>query len=158
MVNNMTLPRARQQELIIEELFDEVLVYDLTRNKAHCLNQTAASIWRSCDGHTSVRRIAQQLGKELGTRIDEEFVWIALKQLANSKLLEEPVEIPVHIRGLSRRQMMKLSLSAAVAFPLVISILAPNAQAQVSECGRSGVPCLRNEQCCSFVCNLGRCL
>ena len=58
-------PRARKQGLLIERLPDEVLVYDLDRKKAHCLNGSAALIWNHCDGKTSVEgisRILQQQG------------------------------------------------------------------------------------------------
>ena len=40
------LPAAREEGLIIQEMADEVLVYDRERYKAHCLNQTAALVWR----------------------------------------------------------------------------------------------------------------
>ena len=48
------LPLARRERLLVEELPDEVLVYDLDREKAHCLNRTAALIWNHCDGRTTV--------------------------------------------------------------------------------------------------------
>jgi hypothetical protein len=41
------LPRVRKKNLIIDELADEVLVYDLDRHKAHCLNRTAALVWKN---------------------------------------------------------------------------------------------------------------
>jgi len=44
------LPQARSEDLVIQDIGDEVLVYDLTRHKAHCLNRTAALVWRKCDG------------------------------------------------------------------------------------------------------------
>ena len=40
------MPRARQDELVVEELPDETLVYDLKRHKARCLNRTAALVWQ----------------------------------------------------------------------------------------------------------------
>lgn len=43
-------PMARQSGLVVQEMPDEVLVYDMDTNKAHCLNQSAAFIWKSCDG------------------------------------------------------------------------------------------------------------
>lgn len=36
-----TLPAVRHEGLIVQELSDEVLIYDLDRDKAHCLNPTA---------------------------------------------------------------------------------------------------------------------
>ena len=52
------LPRARQASLIIKEVDDETLIYDLETDKAHCLNSTASRVWKSCDGRTSVAEIA----------------------------------------------------------------------------------------------------
>ena len=43
-------PVARQEGLVIQEMPDEVLVFDLKTNKAHCLNETAAFVWKACDG------------------------------------------------------------------------------------------------------------
>ncbi len=48
------VPIARKEGLVIQEMPEEVLVYDLDTNKAHCLNQTAAFVWKSCDGRNSV--------------------------------------------------------------------------------------------------------
>jgi len=49
------MPAARQEGLLVRELNDETLVYDLFNigHKAHCLNSTAALIWKYCDGQTS---------------------------------------------------------------------------------------------------------
>ena len=38
-----TLPLARRARIIVKKLRDEVLVYDLDRDKAHCLNRPAAA-------------------------------------------------------------------------------------------------------------------
>ncbi|MBA3352846.1 MAG: PqqD family protein, partial [Blastocatellia bacterium] len=57
-MNNTQCPIARKNGLVVQEVPDEVLVYDLETNKAHCLNQSAAMIWRSCDGKNSVSEIA----------------------------------------------------------------------------------------------------
>jgi hypothetical protein len=60
-----TLPKARRNKLVIQELPDEVLVYDQERDKAHCLNQTAALVWKQCDGRTDVPTIAKRLQDEM---------------------------------------------------------------------------------------------
>jgi hypothetical protein len=46
---------------VIQELPDETLVYDLQRNRAHCLNRTAALVWRHCDGQATVADLARSL-------------------------------------------------------------------------------------------------
>ena len=53
-------PKARQHGLVIQEMPDEVLVYDLDTNKAHCLNRSAALVWRSCDGNNTVADIVRE--------------------------------------------------------------------------------------------------
>jgi hypothetical protein len=53
------LARKRKQGLVIKELPDEVLVYDLDRNKAHCLNHSAAEVWERCDGRTTAASISE---------------------------------------------------------------------------------------------------
>ena len=59
------LPRARQEELVVEELPDETLVYDLKRHKAHCLNRAAALVWQHCDGRTTSSDMAEILEQGL---------------------------------------------------------------------------------------------
>jgi hypothetical protein len=63
------LPRMRAYALVIDDLPDEVLVYDLERHQAHCLNHTAALVWRACDGNLAP---AQNAGK-LTAELDPEF-------------------------------------------------------------------------------------
>ena len=48
------LPAARTSGLVVRELAEETLVYDEERHRAHCLNRTAALVWRHCDGKTPV--------------------------------------------------------------------------------------------------------
>jgi len=52
-------PRARKDDLLIQDLPEETLVYDVVRHRAHCLNRTAALVWRHCDGKTSVEKLAR---------------------------------------------------------------------------------------------------
>jgi hypothetical protein len=145
-------PRAREEGLVIQELPDELLVYDLNRHKAHCLNQTAAFIWKRCDGKTTVAEIAARLRKEFNAPGDEEVVWLALDQLNQSHLLRERVTRRSDAKRVSRRDVLrKAGLAAAVGLPLVTSILAPTAQAQVS-CLPRGAACTLNSQCCSGNC------
>ncbi len=81
-------PLARQASLVVKELEDETLVYDLETDKAHCLNSTAARVWKSCDGHSTVTDIAEQLSSPGKPAVDESVVWLALDQLERFKLLD----------------------------------------------------------------------
>jgi hypothetical protein len=151
-------PRARTEGLVVHELSDEVLVYDLHRDKAHCLNQTAALIWKYCDGKTTVASMAQQLGRELKAEcVDEKVVWYALDQLGTDHLLDEIIAPPAVLAGMSRREMVRvLSVAAVVAVPLVTSIIAPT-PAQAATCLPPGQVCVSSAQCCSGLCSGGTC-
>jgi coenzyme PQQ synthesis protein D (PqqD) len=149
-------PRARQEGLVIQQLADELLVYDQDGFKAHCLNSTAALVWKHCDGKKTARAIALAVEKEAGASVDEELVWLALGQLGKSRLLTERI-VPARTPGISRREMIRrVGITAAVALPVVTSIIAPKA-AQAANCRASGQGCGTGAQCCSGLCNGGTC-
>lgn len=150
------LPRMRVQGLVVDELPDEVLVYDLKRHKAHCLNQTAAMVWHHCDGRSSVAEIKTKLEKELGAPVDEQLVRLALDQLERDHLLADDIVPPqAMMASLSRRAMVRrLGIGAAVAVPLITSIIAPT-PAQANTCIAGGQPCTASADCCSKICTGG---
>jgi hypothetical protein len=153
-----TKPIARKEGLVIQELPDEILIYDLDRDKAHCLNQTAALVWQRCDGHTTTSSIAQSLATELDAPVDEKVVWLALDQLGRNDLLERQPVPPPMLAGLNRREMVRaLGIAAAVAVPVVTSILAP-APAQAASCIPNGGACPGGPTtCCSGICSVNTC-
>ena len=71
-------PLARKEGLLIERLPDEVLVYDLDRKKAHCLNGSAALIWNNCDGKTTVEAIRLILQQDAPGKVNGDVVWLGL--------------------------------------------------------------------------------
>ena len=151
------IPEARRDGLVVQELSGEVLVYDLRRNKAHCLNSTAALVWEYCDGKTSVTGIARAIEGRVNGPVEEDLVWLGLEQLSKSNLLRERATIPTQNLGLSRREVMKrIGLAAAVALPVVTSIIAPSA-AQAANCLPAGQGCTASAQCCSGLCSGGTC-
>jgi len=149
-------PRMRENGLVVDDLPDEVLVYDLENHQAHCLNRTAALVWRSCDGKSSPLEIAHRLTAELDAPVGEDLVLLALNQLAGQHLLKKDNLISAQFAVLSRRQMVRrLGLATAVAIPLVTSIVAPRA-VEAATCQPSGNPCVPNKACCSPLgCNTG---
>lgn len=146
-MKQQTMPRARQEGLLVQELPDEVLVYDQERHKAHCLNKTAALVWKSCDGQASVSAVAKQLEQTIGASVDEDVVWCALNQLEKDHLLEEKVTWPVGVKPISRRELMRrLGIGAAIAVPLITSIIAPTAAYAGSQ-PNSGASCNGDQDC-----------
>ena len=147
------MPQARRGGLIIQEVDSEILIYDQNTNKAHCLNQTAAKVWKYCDGETTLADACSALSRDLETPVDEKLVWYAVDQFAKDNLLEKDIEPPAFIiTGMNRRQMVRtLGLAAVVAVPLVTSIVAPT-PVQAATCLPSGQPCATSAQCCSGLC------
>ena len=129
------LPRARRSGLVIEELPDEVLVYDSQRDSAMCLNTTAAAVWKHCDGQTTPARMARLIEKELEISGGDEVVSLALAQLETSHLLTG--KAPVPYPGISRRELVRRVGIAAAMLPVVTLILVPTASAQAT-CRASG--------------------
>ncbi len=157
---NPQIPMARKNGLVIQETSEEVLVYDLDTDKAHCLNQTAAFVWKRCDGQTSVEEIVTQFEKQTGSRVEEDLVWLAIDQLNERKLLEKTVE--TKFAGESRRSVLKkIGFASVVALPVIASLVAPTAVLAVacsgiqsaSSCGSGncnrGTPCTSCAACTS---------
>jgi hypothetical protein len=144
--------------LVIQQLPEEVLIYDRERDKAHCLNQTAALVWKYCDGKTTVANMARKLARDLdSTAIDEKVVWYALDQLSKDHLLEESLVPPAMLAGMTRREMVRaLGVAAVVAVPLVTSIVAPT-PAQAGSCLPTSAGCTASVQCCSGLCSSSAC-
>ncbi len=133
--NEKTFPQARKRDLVIREMPDEVLVYDLKTHAAHCLNQTAALVWKYCDGKNTVTDIAELVALEANTAVDEAAVWLALQRLGKANLLEERVMPPIGSERMSRRETVKrLGMGFALAVPVVMSVVAPAAAAAASAC------------------------
>jgi hypothetical protein len=150
-------PLARKEGLVVRELADELLVYDTRRDRAHCLNKTASLVWQRCDGLTSTSEMAHLLSLELETEISQEFVFYALEQLNRDHLLEERVSFPLAAQAVNRRQMMRtLGVAAAVAVPVVSSIIAPTAAQAATQQGPGG-PCTVPADCLSGICSGGIC-
>ena len=132
-MNNSQRPIARKSGLVVQEVPDEVLVYDLESNKAHCLNQSAAMIWKSCDGNNSVSEITKLVESQAGGKITEDFVWLAIDQLSENNLLEE--QIRSSFEGTSRREVIKkIGLASVIAIPVIASLVAPQSALAAASC------------------------
>jgi len=148
-----SVPRARQEGLIVQELQDELLVYDLARQKAHCLNRTAALIWNRCDGKTSVEELVLLLGNEIDSPVGQEMVWMAFDQLSKAHLLQGRARTWPGASKISRREVIRRAgAAAAMALPIVSSIVVPDA-VQAATCKPSNAACSSSAECCSGVCN-----
>ncbi len=128
---NTQNPIARKEKLVVQETAEEVLVYDLETNKAHCLNQTAAYVWKNCNGINSVSDLADSFKTETGHNVPEDLIWLAIDQLNERNLLTKTA--PLKFAGQNRRDVLKkIGMASIVALPLVASLTAPTAALAVA--------------------------
>lgn len=129
---SVRVPLRRSNDLVIEALDDELLVYDRINKRAHCLSADAAGVWRACDGKTDAGRMSAELDLPL------EVVRQAVDELEASGLLDRGLEL-VNVgsgngngRAVTRRELAVRSAkvgTAALTAPLILSITAPTAMA-----------------------------
>ena len=140
-MNEDFTPKSRKENLVIQELEGEVLIYDLEKNKAFCLNETSALVWQCCDGSRTIASITDTVGKQLNSQVNEDLVWLALDQLSKENLLENKNEVKNKFAGLSRREAVKkVGLASLVALPMIASLTAPVAAQGTSACN-TGTTC-----------------
>ena len=136
----MNKPKTRNENIVIQEMNKEILIYDLKDNKAFCLNETSAMIYQLCDGTKTSADISNLMSQKLKTLVNEDLVRLALNELERDGLLESD-EFEVYFAGFSRREMVrKAGLASMVALPLVLSIIAPHAVQSASTCLGLGIP------------------
>ena len=112
-------PTRRSDDVQIQEVGCELVVYDQRSHQAHRLNQSAALVYRHADGKTSIDELAGILHAELGLPADAGLVSLALSQLSDATLLEERMAIP--------RLGTTVALAGALALlvPVVETLLTP---------------------------------
>ncbi|MCX7641004.1 MAG: PqqD family protein [Pyrinomonadaceae bacterium] len=137
-------PIARKEDLVVQEVNGELLVYDLKANKASHLTETAAFIWKSCDGTRSVDDLREMATSYFKTEISRDFIVFALDELSESGLLTSKRR-----RHLSRREALKrIGVATMVALPIVASLSIPNTSLASATC--VGITCTTT---CPFPCN-----
>jgi hypothetical protein len=139
-------PVARTEDLLIEELDDELLVYDRSRDTGCRLNRTAAAVWRSADGTHSISDLVAVLEAEVGEMADEDLVLVTLDRLEDHGLIESGYDRrDAETTRLSRRRFIRrvgVVGAAALALPVVQSVVAPSlAAAFASSCDPCNCPC-----------------
>lgn len=137
-------PRARTEGLVVRDLPGETVVYDRDSHRAHCLNRTAAIVFRNADGRRTVPDLARLLAAETGAAVGHGVVRATLDRLREASLLHADAADPdarvgVHAGApptdASRRAMMRrVGLGAAALLPVVTSILVPTPAEAANTC------------------------
>jgi hypothetical protein len=140
---------ARRKGLLLREVAGELVVYDLERHTAHCLNPAAALVFKQSDGRASVADLARRLHAELALPDDARLVRLALEQLDRARLLDRRPSPPPDPPGCPRREVVqRMALGLCILLPAVTSILVPTSAEAAATCiqatsctGSAGSPC-----------------
>lgn len=121
-------PKARTEQLIVRELGPETLVYDLERERAHCLNPAATEIWRQCNGQHTLSELAEMDSNLFRSEPQDqraELLRLALVELDRADLLDGKLEGLDPEKVLSRREAIQ-QFGGLAALPMVISLMQPS--------------------------------
>lgn len=156
-------PKRRDTGLIVREIGPEIVVYDLDRHRAHCLNPEAARLWQACDGLRDSGAILRHLHGDAFGEDHETALAIGLEDLARNHLLEGDADHTVpgvasDARTNRRQLLATFGKAAAVtaALPAIMTIVSPT-PAEAASCLASGSACTSSSQCCSGLCMRGTC-
>lgn len=123
-------PVARHLDLVVKNLDDEIIVYDLKTNHALYLNEISGVIWKLCDGQRSVADIRHILQNEYSKKVSSDFILFAIYQLRKDNLLSDDHDIDNYLKKYWGRRAIKkfgFGLMQALPKPRIKSVLAPTA-------------------------------
>ena len=127
-MKNSIQPKAREDDIVVQNTPNELLVFDMKTNRAHCLNETVAEVWGRCDGTRSVSEIAESF-----EGANEDLVWLAIDELEKHDLLEAGEGLS--LSGRSRRELVKkIGFASVIALPVVASLAAPSNALAAASC------------------------
>lgn len=127
------LPPSKTENIVIQNLESELLIYNLETNKVFCLNETSALVYRYCDGKTEIQELKNE------HNLTDEIVFLALDLLKKENLLEESFVSP--LLGMKRREVIKkIGLTSMIALPIISSLMAPSSAMAAASCGGTSAP------------------
>lgn len=131
------LPLARNNDLVVQMIDKELLIYDLQNNKALCLNETAKLVFHACDGKTGFDELLKK-----NPQLNKGIIQLTLEKLSQENLLTEKFE-----SGIPRREMLQKAALTAIALPIISTVIVPiNVDAQ--SCNGLGNGCSVIGECC----------
>ncbi|CUR33754.1 hypothetical protein PL9214520293 [Planktothrix tepida PCC 9214] len=156
------IPVARTENLLLQDIGNELIIYDQDNNSSHCLTPLAVRVWELSNGQNTVNDIARKLEKEFNLPGNSDvdmrgLVWLTLEELERYSLIKEYLRQPATnvIAGMSRRKAIKTAtlvggFALGSMFPMVRSIIAPEPAFAVSKClADSGKICTQDSDCAS---------
>jgi hypothetical protein len=117
-------PLAHRDALLLQDVGDQLVVFDQRRQRLHVLSRSAALVWRHCDGQRDIAELAGIIGRELGAPVNDEVILLALEQLREAELLSVRGDSTPLGDSVSRREMLSRAmggLAAGLLLPVVTS-------------------------------------
>jgi len=128
-------PISRRDDLVVQELNGEVLVYDLKTHKALCLNETSALVWNACDGTRDIGELRDYASAKMNSPVTDDLIWLAIDQLKKEDLLVDAPDAKSYFGGMSRREVVKrIGVGSAIAIPIIAGLIAPQAANAATAC------------------------
>ena len=128
-------PVARNEDLLVEEIHDETVVFDTRSREAHCLGPLAAVVFAHCDGQTSTDELVALRPTSWASLWTQSACTMPWRSWRSGSLLADASQQD----GLSRRQMIKRSAvtgGVVASAPLIASVFPPTAAAaSTATCG-----------------------
>lgn len=141
------LPIARTTDIVVQDLGEEILVYDLRTHKAYSLNETSSIVYQACDGKTTFEQL------KVRNKFTDEIIFLAIEELKKGNLIENGEKFSFPLSGMSRREAIKkAALASLIALPVISSLTVPTAAMAASTCAAIGEPCTGsgpNGTCCA---------
>lgn len=128
-----TLPKARNEEILVQELGKELLVFDLKTSTAYSLNETSMIVFNACAQSVTL--------DELKSRylFTDDLIYFALDELNKKDLLADEFVSP--LSGVNRREVIrKVGFTSLAALPVIASLVAPTAAQSSSVCRGNAAP------------------
>ena len=122
-------PLARKKGIFAENLPDEVVLYDKTDDKVHCLSKTAAAVWENSDGSKTVDELTRVVKAKAGASVNRKLVLQALGELEEAGLMEAGSGLVPEGELTSRRAAVGKMVMAGSALVASIVAAAPKAHA-----------------------------
>jgi hypothetical protein len=130
----MYLPSGRTKGVVVQNLENEVLVYDTASHKAYNLNEIAAIVFNCCDGKTTFNEIITKYN------LTAEIIYLTLDELKKRNLLENGANYDSPFASLSRREVIRqVGLASMIALPAISTLIAPTVASASSRCVQPGL-------------------
>ena len=140
----MILPKAKTENMVVQDLGDELLIYNVTTHQAYTLNETSKIVFNSCDGPSNFDDLKRAF------KFTDDLIHLTLDKLAANDLLEDYHDS--HFAGLPRREVIKrIGFASVIALPVIFNLAVPTA-AYAASVSCAGVICNDNNACTTDSC------